>query len=63
MFAKPSPAIMNVSGKTIAHKNNIVKLNSIIQLEIPGLSAGMYLLKLYNGENAQVFKVMKNKNY
>ena len=54
-----SATITDMSGKVIMQKNNIATVNSIVQFELPGLSAGMYCLKLYDGETVQVFKVMK----
>jgi hypothetical protein len=54
-----SVSVTDVSGKVLAQKNNISPLNSVIQLELPGMKPGMYFLKILDGENVQVFKVMK----
>jgi hypothetical protein len=51
--------ITDMSGKVVMQKNNIAPVNSVVQFQLPGLSAGMYFLKLYDGETVQVFKVMK----
>ena len=54
-----SAVITDLSGKVIMQKNNIAPVNSVVQFELPGLPAGLYFLKLYDGETVQVFKVMK----
>ncbi|HZI52260.1 MAG TPA: T9SS type A sorting domain-containing protein, partial [Chitinophagaceae bacterium] len=54
-----SASLTDVSGKIVAQKNDIGPFNSLIQFDLPRLSAGMYFLKLFNGETVQVFKVMK----
>ena len=54
-----SAFLTDMSGKIVAQKNNIGPFSSLIQFDLPGLPAGMYFLKLFNGETVQVFKVMK----
>ena len=54
-----SASLTDMSGKIVAQKNDIGPFNSLIQFDLPRLSAGMYFLKLFNGETVQVFKVMK----
>ena len=54
-----SAAITDMSGKSILQKRNIAVINSVLQFDLPGLSPGMYFLKIYDGDTVQVFKVMK----
>ena len=53
-------SLMDMSGKLIAQKNNVASANTVIQFDLPGLSAGVYCLKLNDGNGIQVFKVLKN---
>jgi O-glycosyl hydrolase len=52
-------SLTDMSGKLIAQKSNIVSANAVIEFDLPGLSAGMYCLKLNDGNGMQVFKVIK----
>jgi Pregnancy-associated plasma protein-A/Secretion system C-terminal sorting domain len=51
--------LTDMSGKMIVQKNTITSVNSVIQFDLPGLSAGIYYIKLNDGNNVQVFKVIK----
>lgn len=53
-------SLTDMSGKVIAQKNNVASRNSLIQFDLPGLSAGIYCLMLNDGSSTQVFKVIKN---
>ena len=54
-----SATVTDMSGKAIMQKNNIAVAGSVLQFELPGLPAGMYFLKLYDGKAMQVFKIIK----
>ncbi len=54
-----SATLTDMAGKIVAQKNDIGQFNALIQFDLPGLAAGMYCLKLFNGETVQVFKVIK----
>ncbi|HLG38121.1 MAG TPA: T9SS type A sorting domain-containing protein, partial [Chitinophagaceae bacterium] len=52
-------SLSDMSGKMIAQKNTIASANAVIQFDLPGLSAGIYYLKLNDGTSMKMFKVIK----
>ncbi len=53
-------SLTDMSGKLIVQKNTVASSNTGVQIDLPGLSAGVYFLKLNDGNGIQVFKVLKN---
>ena len=54
-----SVSVIDISGKTIMQRSGISPVSSTIQLELPGLKPGMYILKIVDGERVQAFKVIR----
>src|SRR4030095_3517796 len=51
--------LTDVSGKTVSQKNSIAVSGSALEFELSSLPAGIYILRLFDGREIQVFKVIK----
>ena len=50
---------MDINGKIIISKNNLIKGTETTEVNLKTLESGVYLVKVYNENSSKIFRIIK----
>ena len=50
---------MDINGKIIMSKNNLIKGTEATEVNLKTLESGIYLIKIFNNDSSKIFRIIK----